>query len=594
MKGFFKFVFASCLGTALFILVLGVVIWIIVGIASLFGGDDDKKIKDGSILQLNLDNEIIDRTEEKDFNFDFGGFSQDNKDGLNNILKQIERASQDENIEGIYLELSEIPTRGTTIEEIRDKLVEFKESGKWVYTYSESMSQNAYHLASVSDSIFLHPEGGMLFKGIFSEILFMKGFLEKIGVEYQVVRPDNNKFKSAVEPFIMDKMSDANRKQIRKLIDGIWDGMLNNISESRGISKEKLNELADNIEIRLAEDAVEYGLIDGAIYEDEMMAFLREKLDLEDDDKIPFVSLGSYSKKSKDEKGWSKREKIGVVYAYGGISSGEGDAENIGSETVANAIRRARKDSSIKAIVLRVNSPGGSALASDVIWRETVLAKETKPFIVSMGDLAASGGYYISCAADKIYATENTITGSIGVFGLIPNIQELLNDHLGLTTDTVKTNNLSDFYTGTRPFKKEEEEVIQEVVNDIYIDFISRVAEGRGLEMNFVDSIAQGRVWTGEDALELGLVDEIGGFEKALDYAAEAAGLEEYRVREYPRLKDPFEELMKEFSTEITVEDMLIKELGENYELFVQLKEMQKVGNLREPQMRLPFHISIK
>ena len=594
MKGFFKFVFASCLGTALFILVLGVVVWIFIGVASLFGGDDDKKVKEGSVLHLNLDNAIIDRTSDKEFNFDFGAFNQDSKEGLNNILKQIERAGKDDNINGIYMELSEIPARGTTIEEIRDKLVDFKETGKWIYTYSESMSQSAYHLASVSDSIFLHPEGGMLFKGLFSEILFMKGFFDKIGIEYQVVRPDNNKFKSAVEPFILDKMSEDNRKQVRKLVDGIWDGMLDNISEARGISKDKLNALADNIEIRLAEDAVENNLVDGAIYEDEMMAILRAKLDLEEDDKIPLMSLGSYGKKSKDEKGWSKREKIGVVYAYGGINSGEGDEENIGSETVANAIRRARKDSSIKAIVLRVNSPGGSALASDVIWRETVLAKETKPFIVSMGDLAASGGYYISCAADRIFATENTITGSIGVFGLIPNMQELLNDHLGLTTDTVKTNKLSDFYTGTRPFKEEEEVVIQEVVNDIYIDFISRVAEGRGLEMNFVDSIAQGRVWTGEDALELGLVDEIGGFERALDYAAEMAGLEEYRLREYPRLKDPFEELMKEFSAEVTVEDILLKELGENYELFKQIKEMQKVGNLREPQMRLPFHISIK
>ena len=539
MKGFWKFVFASCLGSGLFLVAIAIVFFIIASISSIFSGGDDKSIADGSVLYLEFDETITDRDSKNDFNFSGTGFSPDKKAGLNNILKQIERAQNDEKIEGIYMEIVSMPAGGTTAEEIRDKLVEFKESGKWIYTYSESMSQGAYHMATVSDSIFLYPEGQMEFKGLYTELLFMKGFFDKMGIDFQVIRPKNNKFKSAVEPFTLDKMSDENRQQIKLLIDGVWGDMLNNISRDRNLSIEELNRIADGMLATAPDDALRLKLVDGLWYEDQVMDLLREKLGLDAKDKLPLVNLGKYTKRSKGEKGWSKREKIGVVYAYGGIQSGEGDEETIGSERIARGIRRARKDSSIQAVVLRVNSGGGSALASDVILREMNLTKGVKPLVVSMGDVAASGGYYIACNSDRIFASENTITGSIGAFGLVPNMQKLMNDKLGLTTDTVKSNDMADFYNGTRPFKPEEEALLQDMIDDVYGTFAGLVADGRGLDsLKVANEIGQGRVWTGTQALELGLVDEIGGLERAMDYAAEQAGLEEYRVREFPKQEE--------------------------------------------------------
>ncbi|NND77989.1 MAG: signal peptide peptidase SppA [Flavobacteriales bacterium] len=597
MKGFFKYVFASCLGSGLFLVAIALVFLIIGMIGNIFGGgDDDKGISDGSVLLLEFDRSITDRDSKNDFNFSGSGFGSEKSDGLNNILEQIERAKNDDNIEGIYMEIVSMPGGGTTAEEIRDKLVEFKETGKWIYTYSESMSQGAYHMATVSDSIFLYPEGAMEFKGLFSELLFMKGFFEKAGVEFQVIRPKNNTYKSAVEPFTLDKMSDANREQMKLLVDGIWGDMLKNISKGRNISIEELNRIADGMLATSPDDALKYKLVDGLWYEDQVIDMIKEKLGLDADDKIPFVNLSKYTKRSKGEKGWSKREKIAVVYAVGAIESGEGDDATIGSERIARGIRRARKDSSIQAIVLRVNSPGGSALASDVILREMSLTKGVKPLVVSMGNLAASGGYYISCNADRIFASENTITGSIGAFGLVPNVQEMLNDKLGLTTDTVKTNKMADFYTGTRPFKPEEEALLQDMIDDVYGTFAGLVADGRGLDsLTVANEIGQGRVWTGTQALGLGLVDEIGGLEKAMNYAAEQAGLEEYRVKEYPKQEDPFQKFLEEFGATATIESVLKNELGEEqFELYQKIKEVKKISKIRGVQMRMPFEINIK
>lgn len=596
MKGFWKFVFASCLGSGIFLIAIAIVVVVIGSITSIFsGGDDSKGVAEGSVLYLEFDRSITDRDSENDFQFTGMDFSGDKKEGLNNMLEQIERAQRDENIEGIYMEIVSMPTGGTTAEEIRDKLSEFKESGKWIYTYSESMSQGAYYMASVSDSIFLYPEGMMEFKGLASELLFMKGFFDKIGVEFQVIRPKNNKFKSAVEPFTLEKMSQSNRDQMQLLIDGIWGDMLNNISEDRNLTVLELNRIADGMLATSPDQALANKLVDGLWYEDQVMDHLREKLDLEAKDKIPFVDLRKYSKKSSGEKGWSKREKIGVVYAVGGIESGEGDDETIGSERIARGIRRARKDSSIQAVVLRVNSGGGSALASDVILREMNLTKGVKPLIVSMGDLAASGGYYIACNADRIFASENTITGSIGAFGLVPNMQKFFNEKLGVTTDTVKSNAMADFYHGTRPFKPEEEALLQEMIDDVYGTFAGLVAKGRGLDSLYVaDEIGQGRVWTGSQALERGLVDEIGGLEKAMNYAAEQAGLEEFRVREYPKQEDPFKKILEDLGASATLETVLKTELGEQYELYQKVKELKKVANMKGVQLRMPYEINIK
>ncbi|MEM7162474.1 MAG: signal peptide peptidase SppA [Bacteroidota bacterium] len=598
MKSFFKFVFASCLGISVFFGLIILCLFVFGGIGS-WMSEDENEVKDGSVLFLEFDETIVDRESENDVNFDFTGFGSEQSSGLNNILRQIERAKTDENIEGIYMEIVSVPTGMTTAEEIRDKLNEFKEeSGKWVYTFSENMSQGAYYMASVSDSLFLYPEGGMEFKGLASEILFMKGFFEKIGVEFQVIRPKNNSFKSAVEPFTLDKMSKSNRDQMEVLLGGIWDDMLLNIASSRNISKSELNRIADGMLASDPKNALKLKMVDGLWYEDQVMDLLRERLGLEKGDKIPLVDLGEYSGKSKKAKGYMKREKIAVVYAVGGIESGEGDDATIGSERIARGIRKARADSSIKAVVLRVNSPGGSALASDVILREMSLTKGVKPLVVSMGDLAASGGYYISCEADRIFASENTITGSIGVFGLVPNTQKMLNDKLGLTTDTVKTNEMADFYFGTRPFKPEEEAILQDMVDNVYGTFVGKVANGRGLDsLRIADELGQGRVWTGLQAKDRGLVDEIGGLEKAMAYAAEKAGLEDYRVKSYPKMEDPFQKMLEDLgaNSNISVNGLIQQELGsEHFELYQQIKELKKVANTKSIQMRIPYDIYIR
>ena len=558
------------------------------------GDSDAKEISKKSVLHLDFDQEISDRNIRN--KYDFSGEGEPIQEGLDNVLTQIERAKTDDRIAGIYIEASSLTSGRTTAEEIRDKLYEFKtESGKWVYAYSESLSQGAYYMSSVADSLFLYPEGGLEFKGLASEILFMKGLFDKLGIEFQVIRPKNNNFKSAVEPFVLEKMSEDNRSQLKTLIDDLWSDMLNNLSRDRNLSIEELNRIATGMLANEPKEALRLGMIDGLMYEDEVMDLIRAKLDIDKSKKIPFVSLSDFSTKSKRGKGYMKREKIAVVYAVGSIESGEGDDQTIGSERIARGIRKARADSSINAVVLRVNSPGGSALASDVIWREVQLTKGVKPIVVSMGDLAASGGYYISCNADRIFASENTISGSIGVFGLIPNTQKMLNDKLGLTTDTVKTNELADFYFGTRPFKEEEEVILQRMVDNVYGTFVSKVANGRSLDSLIIaDQIGQGRVWTGNQCLEKGLVDEIGGMEAAMSYAASEAGLEKYRVVTFPEPIDPFETLLENFGMNASVESIISNELGEeNYRLFNQIKSLKKVANSKEIQMRMPFDIYV-
>ncbi|HNW71951.1 MAG TPA: signal peptide peptidase SppA [Candidatus Paceibacterota bacterium] len=439
-------------------------------------------------------------------------------------------------------------------------------------------------------SISINPEGALVFKGLSGEIMFYKGLLEKLDVKVQVIR--HGKFKSAVEPFILDKMSDANKEQTLKYLSSIWNYLLEGISKSRNMTIDELNAIADSFKIQTAKDAVTYKLIDKLLYKDELLAEIRTKLSIGEKDKISMMSINKYidaPDNSKKDKPFTK-DKIAIVYAIGQIESGKGSDETIGSETISEAIRKVRLDSTIKAVVLRVNSPGGSALASDVIWREVVLTNKIKPVVASMGDIAASGGYYISCAARKIIASPNTITGSIGVFGLVPDFKGLFNNQLGITFDNVKTNKYADFGTVYRPLNESEKNIHQTNVENVYQTFITHVSEGRGLTTEQVDSIGQGRVWSGVDAKEIGLVDDFGGLNKAIETAAQLAKIDNYKMVSYPEQKDPFTKIIEELSGDSENSTLLKKELGETYEYYQFVKD---VKNMKGVQARMPYLINI-
>lgn len=558
-------------------------------------------IDDNSVLHLTFDKPVVDRAREYDFDFDFPGFGSGGSIGLNKTLEYIKKAKDDEKVKGIYLDLNSVSTGMATMEEIRNALLDFKESGKWIISYSETYRLSSYYLASVADEVYIYPEGDLDFRGLNAEIMFLKGMLEKLDIEPQVIRGPDNKYKSAVEPLIYKEMSESNREQIQTLINSAWGNMLDGISVSRNIPVTELETIANEVLIREPSDAVKHGMALKTIYKDELLALIRTKLEIEEDDDINFVSLKKYfntpktksSKELKEALQKGKSNKIAVVYATGAIESGEGDFETIGSERISKAIREARLDSTVKAIVLRVNSPGGSALASDVIWRETVLAKEAKPLVVSMGDVAASGGYYIACAADKILAMPNTITGSIGVFGVIPNMQKFFNNKLGITFDGVKTNEFADMMTVSRPLNEEEMEIIETSVTKIYDDFISKVAEGRGMSPLKVEEVARGRVWTGTDALENGLIDQLGGLEDAIAAAQELAELEDYEIKGYPEQKDPFEEMIKEITgqSQMWAASLI---LGNDAQTLDRFRQAQSVQEMKGIQMLMPYRLEIQ
>jgi len=484
----------------------------------MFNDKKDTSVKENSILHLTFGVPIVDRATNNPFEeINFNTFEPKKEISLADAVKALRNAKDDTRIKGIYLDLSEVNVNMANMEEVKVALDDFKSSGKFIYSYSEFYNHFSYYVASISDSIFLNPYGDLEFKGLRTELAFFKGTLEKLEVDMQVIRGSNNKFKSAVEPFMYDKMSSANKEQMTLIINSFWDYLVGTVSESRGISKDELNKIADELLINSPEDAVKYKLVDAALYQDEVISILKSKSGIDEDDDLNLVSLKKYSKvkpklaldEEKDgdkkdvEKPWEKKDKLAIIYASGEIRSGKSTPEVMGSETIAEAIKEAREDSTVKAIVFRVNSPGGSALASEVIWRETQLAKAEKPFIVSMGRVAASGGYYISCGADKIYADASTITGSIGVFGLIPNMQKMFNNKLGVTFDGVKTNDNADIMSVTQPLTDYQYSYIQKSVDRIYNTFTQRVADGRSTTQAFVDSIGQGRVWTGNKLLKL-------------------------------------------------------------------------------------------
>ncbi len=589
MKSFFKMVFASMVGMILSFFVIFILMFVMV--AAIVASMDNEKVKvdENSVINISLDHPIHERSSKNPFDkLDFGGLDKNKSIGLNDILAGINRAKTDDKIKGIYLNVSSLQAGMATTEEIRNALIDFKKSGKFIIAYSEVYSQGAYYLASVAHKIYLNPEGILEFKGLGTELSFFKGTLDKLEIEAQVIKVGT--YKSAVEPFILDKMSDANRQQVTSFLGSMYDHFLTAVSSSRKLPKDSLFAIANQLKVRQAADAVSYKLADGLRYKDQVLDELKNRTGRKKDEEVKSVSLSDYIKNNSSKEDNEGSNRIAVVYASGEIMGGEGSDETIGSERISRAIRKARTDDKVKAVVLRVNSPGGSALASDVIWREVVLTKKVKPVIVSMGDVAASGGYYIACGADSIFAQPNTITGSIGVFGIIPNMQKFFNNKLGITFDRVKTAEFADLGSVTRSLTDGERFIIQNEVNRIYSTFTKRVADGRKKPQTYINEIGQGRVWSGSEALKNGLVDKLGNINDAIRSAAKMAKLTDYETVAYPVQKDAFQSIFD--SSEDKMKDYFTKkELGEQYQYYQQLKSALEFTGI---QARMPYTIVVK
>lgn len=589
MKQFFKFMFASMLGfiisgVVLFFILVG----IITGLASR-ADNEEVKVETNSILKLNLNYAIPERTAKNSFkNFDFSKFENNNDLGLNDVLANIKKASTDENIKGIYLEMGINMNSFATLEEIRNELLAFKKTNKFIIAYGELADQKSYYLASVSNKIYLNPAGELVLNGLSSSVMYLKNMFEKIGVNPELIR--HGKFKSAGEPLIADKMSDANKEQISSYLGSLYSTMVNGIAISRKKQTSEIETIINKLLIQHPSDAVNLGLADGLKYDDEIELELKKLTNTDLATNLNFIGMEKYAK-TPDLGASISEDKIAVIYCNGEIVSGESGDGNMGSQTIAKAIKKARLDDKYKAIVLRINSPGGSAMASDVIWREVILAKKSKPVIVSMGSVAASGGYYIAAPADVIVAQPNTITGSIGVFGLLFNAKELLNNKLGINIQTVKIGDYADLGTPDRPLTEAERAIIQKGVDGIYNDFIKKVAEGRNLTEAQVDSIAQGRVWAATDAKKIGLVDEFGGLNKAIEIAKNKAKISDCRIINFPEMKDPFMTLIEDLSGQANLFFAKNSLTPEQVKMF---ENINKIMQYRGVQARMSFDVTIQ
>ena len=581
MKQFLKYTLATIVGVIVASL-LGFLIMF--GILGAIAGSSDKatEIKENTVYQLDLSGILVDRSDDNPFEAVFAeamGQQTQAQLGLDDVLSNIEKAKKNENIKGIYLKGGTLIGGMASMKEIRDALVDFKKSGKFVIAYADTYMQSNYYLASVADKVLINPEGMLEFKGLAGELMFFKNTLDKLGVEMQVIKVGT--FKSAVEPYINTKMSDANREQVTVYMNSIWNTMLTEISGSRKISVDSLNAYAD--EMMLFQPTIkskEYALVDSLVYADEVDSIIKNY-----NKEYKIVKNTAMTKLADDSK--FEKSKVAVIYAVGGIDGG--DNSGIVSDKLVETINDAAKDDAIKSVVLRVSSPGGSAYGSEQIWRALSKLKEKKPLVVSMGDYAASGGYYISCMADVIVAQPNTITGSIGIFGLIPNIQGL-NEKLGLSYDGVKTNELGDAISLNRPFRPEERDLMQNYVNRGYELFVKRCADGRKKTTDQIKAIAEGRVWTGVDALKIGLVDKIGGLDEAIVIAAKKAKLTAYNVKELPVKEDFATKLMKGFGEDIETRIMKAQ-LGEQYKVFKEIRNVQKLNGI---QARLPYELIVR
>ena len=596
MRPFWRSFWASILAyIVLSTLVIFLINVVVFSLAGSLMQSDGLKISDNSYLEMNLNFDIKERggiETTNDFNNPIS-----KSYGIHQIGSVLEKAKNDERIKGIVLKISNVNMGLSTIDNLRDYLKDFKSSGKFIIAYGETFSMGAFYLNSIADKIYLYPEGMIDFRGLGSEMMFFKKALDNLDVEVQIIRGKGNKFKGAVEPFMYEKMSAENKLQITKLLDDVWKNMTHNIKDSRDISLESLNEIADSIYSYNSSGCLKYNLVDNLIYEDQLDSIIKKNIGVNKDDKVQNILFKKYLDGKSPKTGMNfgqNNGNIAVVYALGTIVSGKGLDGEMGSTTIVKAINKAKNDSSIKAVVLRVNSPGGSALASDVIWRSVEKTKEIKPVIVSMGDLAASGGYYISCGADRIFAEPNTITGSIGVFGMIPNLGRMLENKIGITFDRVETNDHAAM-TMFSPLDKKELSTIQKGVDEIYESFISKVAFGRdGLKKSDVHNVAMGRVWSGKEALDLELVDEIGDLQSAITFAANKVGLEKTEIKlvHYPKIEN--DELLQilsslDLETKSSSEIMnYVKNINNNFNSLIKNRSIED-----KFQTIFPFEIRI-
>ena len=587
MKQFLKFTLAT---------IVGIIVTSLLGMLIMFGvigavagsSDSATVLEPNSVYELDLTGNLIDRSKDDPFSAAFAeamGNTAEKTIGLDDVLANIDKAKKDANIVGIYLKGGSLSAGFASVKEIRNALIDFKKSGKFVVAYSDNYSQKMYYLVSVADKILINPQGMFELKGLSAETMFFKNTLDKLGIEMQIVKVGT--YKSAVEPLINTKMSDANREQVTVYMGSIWSTFLKEVSASRKISVEKLNLFADEVMMfQPTEKTKEYALVDSLVYIDQVDSILKScAKGIKKDEELKIVKHSAMNKLPDSSK--FDKNKVAVVYAIGDIV--DAGSEGIVANDMVETIHKVTKDSSIKVVVFRVSSPGGSAYASEQIWHALMLLKAKKPLIVSMGDYAASGGYYISCMADKIVAQPNTITGSIGIFGVIPNIKGL-NEKIGLTYDGVKTNKMSDAISVNRPFTPEERDLMQNYVNRGYELFVKRCADGRKMTTDQIKAIAEGRVWTGEDALKIGLVDKIGGLNDAISLAVAKAKLKSYKVTEYPE-KETFEtKFLKSIKDD--VETRFVKaQLGEQYNLFKQVRNLDKINGI---QARLPYDLIIR
>ncbi|MBD1397048.1 signal peptide peptidase SppA [Pontibacter sp. JH31] len=587
MLNFLRYVLATIVGLFVFFF-LGLLI--MVGIVAATASKGDITVAENSVLELKLDKSISEREKESPFgDLSFGFYSFDSGDGLDKIKASIRRAKTDDNVKGIFLNMRFVDAGMGKLEEIRNELIDFKKSGKFIVSYGDMTNEKAYYLSSVADKIYLNPMGALEFNGISSEILFFKGTLEKLDIEPAIFKV--GEFKSAVEPFFLDKMSEANREQMNSFLNSMNDYQLRKIAEARGKTYDELKNVSDELLVRDAEDAKKYGLVTDVGYYDEAIDYMKKKVGVEKDKKLQLVSLGKYKKAKDNDQEGSSKNRIAVIYAEGDIVDGEGDDDEIGSMRYAEAIRNARQDKNVKAVVLRINSPGGSALASDVMWREIQETRKVKPVIASMSDVAASGGYYMAMGCDTIVAHPNTITGSIGVFGIVPNFEGFMKNKLGITVDRVGTGKHSDMPTVTRAMTPFEKEIVQREINKIYEVFTQKAADGRGMTQDELKKHASGRVWSGIEAKERNLVDVHGGLEKAIEIAAARVGITgDYRLKELPRRKTFFEEMFGEAGSQVK-ESAVKAELGQLYPFYQMYK---KVENMQGIQARLPYELTIQ
>ncbi|MDA3904546.1 MAG: signal peptide peptidase SppA [Bacteroidales bacterium] len=588
MSQFLKFTLATVVGVFIagiisFFLFLGI-------IGAIVSSAEDKEViaKGHSILHLNLDYPISDRGNNDPFaQMSFLDFSVKVYPGLDEIIRAINKAKDDPNIDGIYIASSTVLSGMSSAQEIRNALENFKSEGKFIVAYSTVFDHKGYYLASVADKLFLHPEGFILFTGLSGQVTFYKGALEKLGIDMQIIR--HGQFKSAVEPFMLDKMSESNKMQTQSLINSVWAEIINPISVSRGISLDDINRYTDHLALNDAKNALDFSFVDGLKYEDEVTEYLSSFTGIEDKKDLKLLTVSKYINTVFYKEGGKSRDRIAVIYASGEILPGKGDDTYIGEKNIVKALRDARSNSRVKAIVLRINSPGGSALVSDLIWREVELTKKEKPVISSMSNVAASGGYYIACNSNSIFAEPTTITGSIGVFGIIPNVQELMNDKLGITFDEVMTNRNSDFMDLAKPLSAFQKAIIQKSVENVYSSFVNKVAKGRNMSFEDVDDIGQGRVWTGKQALDLGLVDKLGGLEDAIKAAAELAELDDYRIQSLPVQKDPIMKMIEDLSGESNL--LINQELGVFSKYLKYINTLEK-SDLIQARMLFDFEIN--